>query len=58
MVQNPMQMIAQFNQFRQGYTGDARAEVQRLVAEGKISQPQLNQLQAMAKEFMKMINIK
>lgn len=57
-MQNPMQMIQQFNQFRQSYRGDAKAEVERLVAEGKISQPQLNQLQSMAKEFMQMMNIK
>lgn len=55
-MNNPMQMIQQFNSFRQSFQGDPKAEVERLVAQGKITQPQLNQLQSMAKEFQQMLN--
>ena len=53
---NPMQMIQQFNQFRANFTGDPKAEVEKLVASGKMSQQQLNQLQTMATQFQAMIN--
>lgn len=55
MVQNPMQMIQQFNRFRQSFNGDPKQEVEKLVREGKISQQQLNQLQVMAAEFQKLL---
>lgn len=51
MIRNPMQMIQQFNQFKAHFRGDPQAEVQKLVAQGKMSQQQLNRLQAMANEF-------
>ena len=52
---NPMQMLQQFNQFKNNFTGDPKAEVERLVASGKMSQQQLNQLQVMAMQFQTMI---
>ena len=55
-MQNPMQMIMQFNQFRQNFQGDPQAEVQKLIASGQMSQQQLNQLQAMATQFQNMMN--
>lgn len=56
---NPIQMIQQFNQFKNSFTGDPKAEVEKLVASGKISQQQLNQLQNMAMQFQSMMmNIK
>lgn len=57
-MNNPMQMISEFNRFKQSFTGDPKAEVQRLVSEGRINQAQLNQLQMMASQFQKMFNIK
>lgn len=56
MFQNPMQMIQQFNQFKQTFTGDPKAEVQKLLSSGKINQNQLNQLQSMAQQFQGMLN--
>lgn len=56
MVQNPLQMIQAFNQFRQSFTGNPEQEVRKLVASGRINQQQLNQLQGMATEFQKMMN--
>ena len=57
-MNNPMQMMQQFNQFRQNFRGDPKQEVMRLMQSGKINQQQLNQLQSMASEFQKMLNIR
>lgn len=52
---NPMmqfqQMMNQFQQFKQTFQGDPKAEVEKLLQSGKMSQQQLNQLQQMAKMF-------
>lgn len=48
---NPMQMIQQFNQFKNSFTGDPKQAVMNLLQSGQMNQQQLNQLQAMAKEF-------
>lgn len=56
MFSNPMQMIQSFNQFRSTFSGDPQKEVEKLITSGKISQTQLNQLQSMANEFMKMMD--
>lgn len=45
------QMMKQFNQFRASFQGDPKAEVEKLLQSGKMSQQQLNQLQEMAKQF-------
>jgi hypothetical protein len=47
----PMQMIQQFMQFRQNFKGDPKAEVEKMLQSGKISQQQLNQVQQMAGQF-------
>lgn len=44
-------MMQQFQQFRANFQGDPKQEVQKLLQSGKMSQEQLNQLQAMAKQF-------
>lgn len=44
-------MIQQFNNFKATFKGDPKAEVERLVQSGQISQEQLNQLQGMAAQF-------
>ena len=54
-MNNPMQMINAFMQFKQNYQGDPRADVQRLVSSGRISQQQLNQLQSAATTFQRML---
>lgn len=48
-------MIQQFRQFQQSFKGDPRAEVEKLVQSGKISQQQLNQLQQMAGQFQQLL---
>lgn len=52
---NMMQMMQQFNQFRNNFQGDPKAEVEKLLQSGKMSQQQLNQLQGMAQQFMRMM---
>lgn len=47
----PMQMIQQFMQFKQNFKGDPKAEVEKMLQSGKISQQQLNQVQQMAGQF-------
>ena len=46
-----MQMMQQFQQFKANFKGDPKAEVEKLLQSGKISQSQLNQIQAMASQF-------
>lgn len=51
----PMQMIQQFMQFKQNFKGDPKAEVQKMLQSGKISQQQLNQVQQMAGQFQNIL---
>lgn len=50
----PMQMMQQFMQFKQNFKGDPKAEVEKMLQSGKISQQQLNQVQQMAGQFQHM----
>jgi hypothetical protein len=52
---NPMQMIQQFNQFKNSFTGDPKQAVMNLLQSGQMNQQQLDQLQAMAKQFQSII---
>ena len=54
-MNNPMQMINAFMQFKQNYQGNPQADVQRLVSSGRISQQQLNQLQSAAASFQRLL---
>lgn len=51
----PMQMIQQFMQFKQNFKGDPKAEVEKMLQSGKISQQQLNQVQQMAGRFQNLL---
>ena len=50
-----MQMLQQFQQFRANFQGNPKAEVEKLLQSGKLSQAQLNQLQQMAKQFQSLM---
>lgn len=54
--QNPIQMIQRFQQFKQQFTGNPKAEVEKLLTSGKLNQQQLNQLQGMAQQFQGLLN--
>ena len=58
MIQNPMQMIQQFNQFKNNFNGDPKQDVMKLLQSGRMNQQQLNKLQAMASAFQNMLNMK
>ena len=49
------QIVQQFNQFKANFKGDPKAEVEKMVQSGKLSQAQLNQLQQMAKQFQSLM---
>ena len=51
----PMQMVQQFMQFKQNFKGDPKAEVEKMLQSGQISQQQLNQVQQMAGQFQHML---
>lgn len=51
----PMQMIQQFMQFKQNFKGDPKAEVEKMLQSGRISQQQLNQVQQMAGQFRNLL---
>ena len=46
------QLVTRFNQFKNSFSGDPKAEVQRLLNSGQMTQAQFNQLHAMANQFM------
>lgn len=50
-----MQMVQQFMQFKQNFKGDPKAEVEKMLQSGRISQQQLNQVQQMAGQFQHML---
>lgn len=48
---NPIQLIQQFQQFKQNFKGDPRQQVQDLLNSGKMSQDQLDQCTSMARQL-------
>lgn len=51
----PMQIIQQFMHFKQNFKGDPKAEVEKMLQSGRISQQQLNQVQQMAGQFQNLL---
>ena len=49
------QMIQQLRQFQQNFQGDPKAEVERLLQSGAMTQEQLNQLQSMARQIQSLM---
>ncbi len=54
-MENFAQMMQKFNQFRATFQGDPKAEVEKLLQSGQMSQQQLDQLQAAARQFMQLM---
>lgn len=44
-------LLQQFKQFKANFKGDPKAEVEKMLQSGRLSQQQLNQIQAMANQF-------
>jgi hypothetical protein len=51
MFGNMMNLMSQYNEFKNNFQGDPRQKVQELLNSGQMTQSQLNQLQAMAKQL-------
>lgn len=49
------QLVQQFRQFQSAFKGNPKAEIEKLVRSGKISQQQLNQLQQVAGQFRQLL---
>ena len=52
---NPMQMLQQFKQFRNGFQGNPQQMVQHMLQTGRITEAQLNQAVQMAKQFQQFV---
>ena len=53
---NPMRMLSEFRKFVQGMTPqDAKAEVERLLQSGQMTQQQFEQLKQQAESFAKFL---
>ena len=50
------QMLQQFQQFRANFQGNPKAEVDKLLQSGAMSQQELNQLQSMAQQFEQLVH--
>ena len=48
---NFQNMMNQFQQFRNSFRGDPKAQVQELLRSGKMTQQQFNQLSQLAQQF-------
>ena len=49
-------MLNRFQQFKQNFNGDPKAQVQQLLDSGQMSQQQFNKLSQMATQFQQMLN--
>lgn len=50
-------IVQQFEQFKQSFKGDPKAEIDRLVRSGQISQAELNEAQAKAQQLAQMLGM-
>lgn len=48
-------MMSQFQQFEQNFSGDPKQQVQQLLDSGRMTQEQFNKLSPMATQFQKMM---
>lgn len=52
---NAMVMLKQFQQFKNNFRGDPKAEVMKMLNNGQMTQAQFNQCQRMAQQFQSLI---
>lgn len=52
---NMQNLMQQFNQFKQSFSGDPRQQVQNMLNSGKINQDDYNRAVQMAQQFQKML---
>lgn len=49
------QLLQQFKQFKASFQGDPKAEVEKMLQSGALTQEQLNRAQAMARQFQNLL---
>lgn len=54
MMNNPMQLMQAFMQFKQNFHGNPQQMIQQAISSGRLSQQQLNQAQQMASQIQQM----
>ena len=52
---NPMQMMQQFQQFRNSFQGNPQQMVQQMLQSGRITEAQLQQAVQMARQFQSLV---
>ena len=52
---NPMQMMQQFQQFRNSFQGNPQQIVQQMLQSGRITEAQLQQAMQMARQFQSFV---
>ena len=57
MQNNISQIINDFNNFKNNFKGDPKAEVEKMMRSGQLSQEQFNQYAQMANELAKYIRL-
>jgi major membrane immunogen (membrane-anchored lipoprotein) len=57
MQNNISQIVNDFNNFKNNFKGDPRAEVEKMMRSGQLSQEQFNQYAQMANELAKYIRL-
>lgn len=50
------QLLAKFQQFRQGYKGNAQQQVQQMLQSGRVTQEQYNAAVQKAQQLQRMLN--
>ncbi len=53
---NFQQLMQQFRQFQANFQGDPKRQIEQMLQSGQISQQQLDQVQALARQFMPFLN--
>ena len=53
---NFQQFVSRLNQFRQGFSGNPKEQVQQLLNSGRMTQNQYNQLSQLATQIQNMLN--
>ena len=49
------QLVQKFRQFKTSFQGDPKAEVEKMLQSGALTQEQLNRAQAMARQFQNLL---
>ena len=56
-MNNPMNMMQAFMNFKKNFQGDPKTAVMNMLNSGQMSQSQFNQLQGMANQFMQQYKV-